>query len=581
MPRLSLIRHCRYISRCLMVIGLLFYVSTTRAFMGFPFFPWPPYVPPTPPTPTTKPVAPASITAPASVTQDMPDSWTTRTVPGSWTVSWSASAGASYYELWESLNGATWAKVYSGSATSKTVSKTLSGTFKYRAKACNVLGCSPYSAKRSVAAVIGTPSSLTLPAGTNTDGNFRIGWSQRTFITSYLQSKEAGYWANIYRIPFISTGWTITNKSTGNYSFRLRTKGSFCFYGCLHVDHFELPKHLTVIRKPATPPTPTIANKTDEQDTEYIVNWQAQNEASRYELYRRKAAIGSSVYGSWSQVSNTNVTRRLEKMSLTGHYQYRVRACNYSCSGYSGIISTTVRLATPKKPNSQIPTFDYVADGNSNIKADTRRPKPSWSNNPLDTVSAASVPTGQDNVGAVGGAHEVGQDGSANYSIRIPAPTGRGGLTPELSLAYNSNGGNTELGIGWDIGGTRLIHRCSSNYALHGEVRGIRFDNEDRLCMDGQPLVAVSGSYGKNGAKYRTVAESYSEITSLHTEGSLDSTDSSSTANAFRVKSQRRQNSVFWRYAGFAPVAHTRILCMQSVGDPYNLWVQLSSLRQP
>ena len=253
-------------------------------------------------------------------------------------------------------------------------------------------------------------------------------------------------------------------------------------------------------------------------------------------LYRRKAAIGSSVYGNWSQVSNSNATRRLEKISLTGHYQYRVRACNYSCSGYSGTISTTVR--PPKKPGNPIPTFDYVADGNSNIKADTRRPTPSWSNNPLDTVSAASVPTGQDNVGAVGGAHEVGQDGSANYSIRIPAPTGRGGLTPELSLAYNSNGGNTELGIGWDIGGTRLIHRCSSNYALHGEVRGIRFDNEDRLCLDGQPLVAVSGSYGKNGAKYRTVAESYSEIKSLHSEGSLDSTDSSSTANAFRVRAK-------------------------------------------
>ena len=310
LPRLSLIKHCRYISRCLMVIGLLFCGSTTHAFTGFPFFPFPwPYVPPPPPPPpppTTKPVAPASITAPASVTS---------AVPGSWTVSWSASTGASYYELWESLNDATWAKVYSGSATSRYIPKTLSGTFKYRAKACNVLGCSPYTATSSVAAVIGRPSTLTLPTGTDTDGNFHIGWPQNTLqrhtanwpppgwsrstATKHLQSKEAGYWANSYLLPYNSTGKTMTNKATGNYSFRLRTKGQICFYPpifypnnipygfrpqCYSVDYFELPKQLTVIRKPAIPPTPTIANKTDEQDTEYIVNWQTRDEATRYEV---------------------------------------------------------------------------------------------------------------------------------------------------------------------------------------------------------------------------------------------------------------------------------------------------------
>lgn len=46
------------------------------------------------------------------------------------------------------------------------------------------------------------------------------------------------------------------------------------------------------------------------------------------------------------------------------------------------------------------------------------------------------------------------------------------------------------------------------------------FDANDRFCLDGQRLMVVSGSYGADGAEYRTEQESFSRIISYGTVGS-------------------------------------------------------------
>ncbi|WP_229267169.1 SpvB/TcaC N-terminal domain-containing protein [Leptospira sp. mild_001] len=44
---------------------------------------------------------------------------------------------------------------------------------------------------------------------------------------------------------------------------------------------------------------------------------------------------------------------------------------------------------------------------------------------------------------------QAGPDGSANTQIEIELPPGK--VVPSLSLSYNSNGGNTIVGMGWSL----------------------------------------------------------------------------------------------------------------------------------
>ncbi|HEX4476885.1 MAG TPA: toxin TcdB middle/N-terminal domain-containing protein [Polyangiaceae bacterium] len=68
--------------------------------------------------------------------------------------------------------------------------------------------------------------------------------------------------------------------------------------------------------------------------------------------------------------------------------------------------------------------------------------------------------------------------GSASYAIGIEVPPGSAGFGPTLSLAYDSGGGVSEIGIGWRIGGVPKLRRRTEN--------GLpRFDDTDAFEIDG------------------------------------------------------------------------------------------------
>ncbi len=123
-------------------------------------------------------------------------------------------------------------------------------------------------------------------------------------------------------------------------------------------------------------------------------------------------------------------------------------------------------------------------------------------------------------VGATAGTHDVNADGSAAYHITIAAPEGIAGMQPNIGLDYNSNAGNGHMGIGWSVSGLSSIQRCSTDHDLGGTPDAVDFDNNDQFCLDGMPLVAISGVYGANGTEYRTRMESFSKIVSYGTAGS-------------------------------------------------------------
>jgi len=159
----------------------------------------------------------------------------------------------------------------------------------------------------------------------------------------------------------------------------------------------------------------------------------------------------------------------------------------------------------------------------------TLRLRPSWARTmrkiaaslllPL-ALAAASPAQAATAPGAISGSFGVSESGAATYSIPIAVPPGTGGIEPKLSLAYNSQGGNGLLGMGWSLGGLSVIHRCPKTVAQDGVLGGVNYDANDRFCLDGQRLVAINGTYGADATEYRTEMESFSRIVSYGSQGS-------------------------------------------------------------
>jgi hypothetical protein len=117
------------------------------------------------------------------------------------------------------------------------------------------------------------------------------------------------------------------------------------------------------------------------------------------------------------------------------------------------------------------------------------------------------------------GTFDVSETGAAVYTIRIAVPPGTAGLEPKLTLQYNSRSGNGLLGMGWSLGGLPAIVRCPKTIAQDGARGGINYDTNDRFCLEGERLVAISGTYGADGTEYRTEREGFSKIVSYGIAG--------------------------------------------------------------
>ena len=144
-----------------------------------------------------------------------------------------------------------------------------------------------------------------------------------------------------------------------------------------------------------------------------------------------------------------------------------------------------------------------------------------------------SLPARADLVGKIDGSFAVSPSGAATYDVPITVPPGTAGMQPELALRYDSQGPNGPLGVGFALSGQSAIARCPSDRGRDGAIRAVQIDRGDRLCLDGERLVAVAGAYGMPGSEYRTERESWARIVGL---GSADPTDPDAGAREFRVE---------------------------------------------
>jgi hypothetical protein len=120
---------------------------------------------------------------------------------------------------------------------------------------------------------------------------------------------------------------------------------------------------------------------------------------------------------------------------------------------------------------------------------------------------------------ALPGSFQVSPTGAATYTVPIAVPPGTAGTAPSLSISYNSQARNGLLGVGWHLEGLPSVGRCPQTIAQDGVRGAVNYDANDRFCLDGQRLVAISGTYGADGAEYRTEIESFSKVVSHGTAG--------------------------------------------------------------
>jgi len=404
------------------------------------------------------PGVPGAISGPANDTD------------GAYAISWASASGAvSSYQLQERVNSGSWSTIQNTSALSRSFSGKGNATYDYRVRACNALSCSPFTAVKTVL-VLQTPSVPGAISGpvNSSSGSYSLSWGAASGAVATYQLQErlnSGSWSTIQDASALSR--SLSGKGNGTYDYRVRACNS------LSCSAYSAIRSVEVLLTPGV--VPNLSAPSESGSGSYTVSWgTASGSVATYQLQEQLNG------GTWSTVQNTAATNRSVSGKSAGTYGYRVRACNaLSCSAYSGTVSVyVVHLANIADP----PTIEVPnAAGSAAYSADV--------------------------------------DGSGDARIRIPIATSPGvnGLAPSLALTYSSGGGRAQvdarrvagvLGYGWSLAGLSELRRC--RIGVSGDVDS---SNSDRLCLDGQPLVAVNGSsYWADGAEYRTERQSLLKV---------------------------------------------------------------------
>jgi hypothetical protein len=126
------------------------------------------------------------------------------------------------------------------------------------------------------------------------------------------------------------------------------------------------------------------------------------------------------------------------------------------------------------------------------------------------TVSAGTIP----------GTFSITSTGEASYVMPLVTVPGRAGVEPQLALTYDSSGGDGILGESFSLAGLSAITRCPSNLAQDHEIRAVRYDASDKLCLDGNRLVVVRQEPGI--LEFRTFPDTFTKILGHYAEGQED-----------------------------------------------------------
>jgi hypothetical protein len=219
------------------------------------------------------PPVPASISVPA-------------TSNGPIAISWAASTTATIYGLDQSVNGGAWAQVYANSATSTTVTASATGSYSFRAYACNGSGCSGYATSGGVAVTIPPASapSLSVPASSNS-GSYTVSWSAVSAATSYTLQEQVngGGWTTVQANG--NASWGASGRGNGTYGYHVQACNAG---GC---GPWSGIGSISVALIPAPPTNPTMIDTVAPKSESYLGQWDPVSNATRYELMRTDSSF--------------------------------------------------------------------------------------------------------------------------------------------------------------------------------------------------------------------------------------------------------------------------------------------------
>lgn len=270
------------------------------------------------------PSVPPSISVPGS------------SITGSYTISWGAATGTvTAYELYQATNASFsgQSKVYSGSATSSTLSGRGNGTYYYRVRACSTsAACSGYrTGGNSITVTLppGTPASIGVPSGSIT-GSYTISWGTSTGnVTAYelQEATNSSFTGATLAYTGTATSKAISGKGNGAYYYRVRACNTSA--ACSGYRAGTSPTSVTL--PPSVPGAATVPSAYNNTGA-YAISWGASTRVvTAYELLE-SVAFGSETLLYSGTALSTSVSAKAD-----GVYSYRLRACNTSaaCSGYT------------------------------------------------------------------------------------------------------------------------------------------------------------------------------------------------------------------------------------------------------
>jgi RHS repeat-associated protein len=142
--------------------------------------------------------------------------------------------------------------------------------------------------------------------------------------------------------------------------------------------------------------------------------------------------------------------------------------------------------------------------------------------------------------GSLKGTLTVSPSGGATYNLPITVPPGVAGMTPSVSLTYNSQAGDGIAGQGWSLTGLSAIHRCAKTRVQDGNAQPIHMDIAqtsgvtDGLCLDGKRLINLSDT------TYRLESADFSTITASNSHNTFTITTKSGEVHYYGLRPESR-----------------------------------------
>ncbi|MEI7502472.1 MAG: SpvB/TcaC N-terminal domain-containing protein, partial [Paludibacter sp.] len=144
--------------------------------------------------------------------------------------------------------------------------------------------------------------------------------------------------------------------------------------------------------------------------------------------------------------------------------------------------------------------YSFSAKGGKTLNAKVQS---GLNNDEVNTFLNFSTTTESDAITTIDKSKAIGQipisssvspSGAKCYNVPIEVVSGRQGFQPNLTLAYNSQGDNGKVGIGWNISGLSSIERVNKNVFYDGKNDIPAFTTDDVFALDGIRLIRTSST---------------------------------------------------------------------------------------